>query len=111
MPQDELKQYGDYRLSPGGQQVYSPVMREDWTNLISSNFGERIHPITKERKMHNGVDIAVPIGTHVYSAVNGTVILARYSESAGNWVKVRTESGWTVVMMHMGSLTVSEGGT
>lgn len=111
MTPDQLGQYGDYRLSTGGQQVYSPVMREDWTNLISSNFGERIHPITKERKMHNGVDIAVPIGTHVYSAVDGTVILAGYSESAGNWVKVQTETGWTVVMMHMDSLTVSEGQT
>ncbi len=111
MTSDQLGQYGDYRLSTGGQQVYSPVMREDWTNLISSNFGERVHPITKERKMHNGVDIAVPIGTHIYSAVDGTVILAGYSESAGNWVKVRTETGWTVVMMHMDSLTVSEGQT
>lgn len=111
MTPDQLEQYGNYHLSTGGQQVYSPVMREDWTNLISSNFGERIHPITKERKMHNGVDIAVPIGTHVYSAVDGTVILAGYSESAGNWVKVRTETGWTVVMMHMDSLTVSEGQT
>lgn len=109
MTSDQAGQYDNYRLSTGGQQVYGPVMREDWTNLISSNFGERIHPITKERKLHNGVDIAVPIGTHVYSAVEGTVILARYSESAGNWVKVRTESGWTVVMMHMDSLTVSEG--
>lgn len=61
------------------------------------------------RKPHNGVDIAVPTRTHLYSAVDGTVVLARYSESAGNWVKVRTESGWTVVMMHMDSLTVSEG--
>lgn len=111
MTPDQLEQYGNYHLSTGGQQVYSPVIREDWTNLISSNFGERIHPITKERKMHNGVDIAVPIGTHVYSAVDGTVILAGYSESAGNWVKVRTETGWTVVMMHMDSLTVSEGQT
>lgn len=111
MTSDQLEQYKNYRLSTGGQQVYSPVMREDWTNLISSNFGERVHPITKERKMHNGVDIAVPIGTHVYSAVDGTVILARYSESAGNWVKVQTETGWTVVMMHMDSLTVSEGQT
>lgn len=109
MTSDQLGQYGDYRLSTGGQQVYSPVMREDWTNLISSNFGERIHPITKERKVHNGVDIAVPIGTHIYSAVDGTVILASYSESAGNWVKVQTDTGWTVVMMHMDSLTVSAG--
>lgn len=111
MTPDQTGQYDNYRLSTGGQQVYGPVMREDWTNLISSNFGERIHPITKERKLHKGVDIAVPIGTHVYSAVEGTVILARYSESAGNWVKVRTDTGWTVVMMHMDSLTVSEGQT
>ncbi len=109
MSADQLEQYKVYRLSTGGQQVYGPVMREDWTNLISSNFGERIHPITKERKVHNGVDIAVPVGTHVYSAVDGTVILAAYSESAGNWVKVQTNTGWTVVMMHMDSLTVSQG--
>lgn len=101
--------YGAYKLSTGGQQVYCPVMQEDWTNKISCNYGDRIHPITKERKPHNGVDIAVPTGTHLYSAVDGTVVLARYSDSAGNWVKVRTESGWTVVMMHMDSLTVSEG--
>lgn len=109
MTPGQLAQYKDYRLSTGGQQVYGPVMREDWTNLISSNFGERIHPITKERKVHNGVDIAVPIGTHLYSAVEGTVILAAYSESAGNWVKVRTDTGWTVIFMHMDSLTVSAG--
>ena len=59
--------------------------------------------------MHNGVDIAVPIGTRLYSAVDGTVTLAEYSESAGNWVKVRTETGWTVIFMHMDSLTVSAG--
>ncbi len=109
MTEDQLNQYRVYRLSTGGQQVYGPVMREDWSGLISSNFGERIHPITKERKVHNGVDIAVPIGTHIYSAVEGSVILAAYSESAGNWIKVQNEEGWTVVMMHMDSLTVSEG--
>lgn len=111
MTADQLEQYKAYRLSTGGQQIYGPVMREDWTQLISSNFGERIHPITKVRKMHSGVDIAVPVGTHLYSAVDGTVILAEYSESAGNWVKVKTDIGWTVVFMHMDSLTVSRGQT
>lgn len=109
MSAEESEQYKIYHLSTGGQQIYGPVMQEDWTSLISSNFGERIHPITKERKSHNGVDIAVPIGTHVYSAIEGTVILAAYSETAGNWVKVQNEEGWTVVMMHMDSLTVSQG--
>lgn len=109
LPEDLRFQYEGYRLATGGQQVYGPVMREDWTNLISSNFGDRIHPITKERKTHNGVDIAVPTGTRIYSAVKGTVVLAEYSSSAGNWVKVQTQTGWTVVMMHMDSLAVSAG--
>lgn len=111
LPEDARFQYSGYKLATGGQQVYAPVMREDWTNLISSNFGDRIHPIAKERKAHNGVDIAVPTGTKVYSAVKGTVILAEYSSSAGNWVKVQTDTGWTVVMMHMDSLAVSAGQT
>ena len=109
LPEDARFQYDGYKLATGGQQVYAPVMREDWTNLISSNFGDRIHPITKERTTHNGVDIAVPTGTKIYTPVRGTVILAAYSNSAGNWVKVQTDTGWTVVMMHMDSLAVSAG--
>lgn len=102
-------QYGAYKLSTGGQQVYAPVMREDWTNLISSNYGERIHPITKVRTFHKGVDIAVPEGTKLYSAVAGTVTISKYSESAGNYVTVKTDSGWTVTFMHMNSRAVSVG--
>lgn len=107
---EELKfQYGAYKLSTGGQQVYAPVMQEDWTNLISSPYGERIHPITKVRKLHAGVDIAVPVGTKLYSAVTGTVTISRYSESAGNYVTVRTDTGWTVTFMHMDSRAVAAG--
>lgn len=107
---EELKfQYDGYKLSTGGQQVYAPVMREDWTNLISSNYGERIHPITKVRTFHKGVDIAVPEGTKLYSAVKGVVKVSQYSQSAGNYVTVETESGWTVTFMHMNSRAVSVG--
>lgn len=104
---DELELYRSYKLTTGGQQVYGPVMREDWTNLISSNYGDRIHPITKVRTTHKGVDIAVPTGTKLYSAVKGTVTVARYSETAGNMVTVKNSTGWTVTFMHMDSIAVS----
>jgi len=29
---------------------------------ITSGFGWRIHPITKQKQFHNGVDIALPVG-------------------------------------------------
>lgn len=102
-------QYNAYKLSTGGQQVYAPVMREDWTALISSNYGERIHPITKARTFHKGIDIAVPEGTKLYSAVKGVVVKSQYSESAGNYVTVQTDSGWTVTFMHMNERAVSSG--
>ena len=111
MDGEEKIRYSDYKLSSGGQQVYSPIMLEDWTNLISSDYGERIHPITGVRTFHNGVDIAIPTGTKLYSAVAGTVTVAQYSESAGNYVRVQTDSGWVVTFMHMDTLAVSPGQT
>lgn len=109
MNAEELEQYRAYKLSCGGQQVYGGVMVEDWTNLISSPYGERIHPITGERTFHNGVDIAVPIGTSLYAPVKGVVTTAAYSETAGNYIIVKTEDGWIIKMMHMDSLAVSPG--
>lgn len=109
MNAEEKERYNNYKLSRGGQQVYSPVMKEDWTNKITSDYGERIHPITGERVFHNGIDIAIPTGTPLYSAVKGTVILAEYSESAGNYIKIQTDSGWTVIFMHMDSFDVERG--
>lgn len=109
LTEDELKLYRSYKLSTGGQQVYGPVMQEDWTNLISSNYGDRIHPITGVRTTHKGVDIAVPTGTKLYSAVKGTVTVARYSETAGNMVTIENSTGWTVTFMHMDSIAVRNG--
>ena len=40
---------------------------------ISSLFGERIHPVTKIKSFHNGVDIAAPVGTPVYTPVDAYI--------------------------------------
>lgn len=44
---------------------------------ISSPFGERRHPITKERKFHRGIDFACPQGTPVKACFDGTILLLR----------------------------------
>lgn len=43
---------------------------------ISSGFGWRIHPITKQRKHHNGTDFVSEIGRKVYAVAPGKVIYA-----------------------------------
>lgn len=98
-----------FYLTGNGQQIYGPVMDVDWRNKISSNYGERIHPITGKRIFHDGVDIAVPVGTILYSPVMGTVVASHYSDSAGNMVTIQTETGWLITFMHMDSRTVQAG--
>lgn len=109
---EALELYNSYKMSGGGQQTYGPALDGiDWSGKISSSFGERIHPITGKKTFHDGVDIAIPTGTKLYSTVTGTVTNAHYSNSAGNMVTVRTESGWEVTYMHMDSISVSAGQT
>ena len=48
---------------------------------ISSEYANRISPITGKRENHNGLDMAAPGGTDIYAAAGGTVIDSRYSSS------------------------------
>lgn len=50
---------------------------------ISSRFGYRTHPITGDRKLHAGVDIAAPKGTKVYAVEGGKVVHAGTLGNAG----------------------------
>lgn len=103
------EQMSAFYITGNGQQIYGPVMYENWRNKISSNYGWRVHPITGVRTFHDGVDIAVPTGTALYSAVTGTVVSSQYSDSAGNMVTIQNSSGWQITFMHMDSRTVQAG--
>jgi murein DD-endopeptidase MepM/ murein hydrolase activator NlpD len=41
---------------------------------VTSDFGTRIDPYTAERRMHQGMDIATPHGTPIYTPSDGTVV-------------------------------------
>lgn len=53
---------------------------------VSMNFGKREHPITKEVKEHNGIDIKAPEGTKVVSSINGTVTDVGFDSEKGNYI-------------------------
>lgn len=106
---EQKEAFDTYMLSSGGQQVYANCLPDDWSSLISSKFGERIHPITKERTFHNGVDIAVPEGTPLYSSAGGMVTTSAYSDTAGHYIIVTMDNGWSIKYMHLASRDVSAG--
>ena len=58
---------------------------------------------------HKGNDYAAPAGTPTYAAAAGTVVIAGWSNSAGNWVVINHGNGLVTKYMHHSSLCVSAG--
>lgn len=75
--------------------------------VISSPFGYREF----DGSFHKGIDLAAPEGTPTYAAADGTVIIAGWSDSAGNWVVINHGNGLTTKYMHHSALAVSAGET
>ena len=78
---------------------------------ISSPFGPRIHPISKKRALHKGIDLAVPTGTQIYAPADGTVVNIWYDKSCGNGLKIAHGMGYETVYCHLQSVNVSNGAT
>ena len=78
-------------------------------NRISSPFGYRWHPTTGEYSMHKGVDLAAPKGTPIYASRSGYVNVATYHETAGNYITINHQDGYTSVYMHMTHYVVQRG--
>ena len=55
----------------------------------------------KTRRPHFGVDYAAPIGTPVRSTGDGSVISTGYAKGNGRYVKIRHNSVYTTMYMHL----------
>lgn len=78
---------------------------------ITSKYGNRVHPIFHTTKFHSGLDIAASSGSTIVAADSGTVAVATYSSSYGNYVMINHANGYTTLYAHMSSLAVSAGQT
>lgn len=70
---------------------------------ISSRFSNsRLHPVLKIRRPHHGIDYAAPTGTPVYALGDGRVVERAYQKSGGgNYIKIKHNSVYTTVYMHL----------
>lgn len=73
---------------------------------ISSPFGTRIHPITRRRHTHKGVDLAAPRMTPVYATADGVVTYSGRNGGYGNFVKINHRNGYKTAYAHMHKIEV-----
>lgn len=76
---------------------------------ITSGFGGRRSPTEGASSNHQGIDIGAGSGSSIVAAASGTVVIATYSYSAGNYIMINHGGGVYTVYMHCSSLSVSEG--
>ncbi len=76
---------------------------------ITSGFGQRMHPILKTKKMHNGIDFLASMSTPVYATADGTVTTVSNSEGHGNYIIISHTGGFETVYTTLSTQDVQEG--
>lgn len=111
MNEEQKEIYALYNETHGLTQQFYTLLNLYWYSYVSSYYGYRINPVTGQEQFHRGVDIAVPTGTTVLAAMDGTVTTATYDASYGNYVVIEDSNGYCTKYAHMDTLSVSAGQT
>ncbi len=76
---------------------------------VSSPYGWRNSPLTGKPELHNGIDIPAAGGTNIYASNTGTVTIATYHWSYGNYIMIDHGGGYATLYAHCSKLLVSSG--
>ena len=88
---------------------HTPTLRPVAGGHISSTFGLRRDPFTKQTESHPGVDIAQERGTPVVATAAGQVIFAGHYYSYGRFIVVDHGFGFQTAYGHLNRLNVRDG--
>lgn len=91
-------------LSYGGGNNYGVT-----TGRLTSGYGYRTHPISGVKTFHNGIDIAAPTGTGVYSYASGTVISVSQNNTLGKYIAIDHGNGLVTRYLHLSKFNVEKG--
>lgn len=95
-------QYSSH-LEAISQAMRTPVVVKPAEGAFTSGFGPRWG------SMHNGIDIAGPVGTPILAAMDGTVVDSGPAQGYGNWVRIAHADGSITTYGHMETIDVVVG--
>ncbi|GBD86348.1 murein DD-endopeptidase MepM [bacterium BMS3Abin03] len=97
--QDSIYQYFD----ENGNSLRKEFLKTpiEFARISSRYTSRRLHPILKVYRPHYGVDYAAPTGTPIRTVGDGTVVEAAYGKANGRYVKIKHNSVYTTMYLHM----------
>ncbi|MDE2732654.1 MAG: M23 family metallopeptidase [Bacteroidota bacterium] len=102
------------RLARSRQKAMSelPTIKPTYGRMVS-HYGMRIHPISKVRRPHLGIDFTTPTGTPVFAAGDGVVHVVDYSPTGyGHYIVLEhREAGFRTLYAHLSQIApgIAEG--
>ncbi len=76
---------------------------------ISDPYGWRIHPITKQRTFHYGLDFGNITGTHIYATADGVVRSTGKQKYFGKFIAISHKFGYQTNYAHLYKMYVKKG--
>ena len=93
-----------------GADGFASPLGASWRSMVTSEFGNRNDPITKEIKFHGGIDLGAKKGTSIRAALGGTVCLVRFSSTGyGYHVMIDHGGNFATLYGHCSKILVYEG--
>jgi murein DD-endopeptidase MepM/ murein hydrolase activator NlpD len=75
----------------------------------ASSFGWRIDPITGQHALHEGIDFIADVGTPIFAAAGGVVVVAEYHSQYGQMVEIDHGNDFVTRYAHASKLLVKVG--
>lgn len=84
---------------------------EDTSVEVTNPYGWQEHPVTKQKSLHSGVDLAADYGTNVLAVADGTVLDCSYDAAYGYILTLEHENGVQTQYAHLSEFLVEPGDT
>jgi len=82
---------------------------EDTSAEVTNPYGWQEHPVTKQKSLHSGVDLAADYGTNVLAVADGTVLDCSYDTAFGYILTLEHENGVQTQYAHLSEFLVNAG--
>ena len=89
--------------------IFLPLKPPMQYYYVSSPYGFRIHPKTKRKQMHHGIDMAGTWQEEVRAPADGFVVSSGRNGSFGKSIKIVHKHGVSTVYGHLHKLAVKKG--
>ena len=89
--------------------IFLPLKPPMQYYYVSSQYGMRVHPKTKKKQMHKGIDMAGTWQEEVRASANGAVVFSGRFGSFGKVIKIKHKHGVETLYGHLHKLLVKKG--